>query len=299
MKCRRCKAPAQVALPSHNTAFCRECFLVFFSRQVAQAVKKHHMFTRKDKILAALSGGKDSIALITELSRQGYDVTGLHVDVGIDGFSAKARGIVEKFCQDLGLKLIIVPLAEVGLAIPRVKAAIKRPICSICGKIKRYYFNKTALDQGYTVLATGHNLDDEAGRLLANTLRWDTTYLAAQGPVLPAEAGFAPKVKPLYRLSEFETASYCFLRGLDYHMDPCPYAKGAAFTFRKQLMQSLEQKSPGSKIGFYEGFLQKAKPVFLALEQKKDLKPRPCPECGYPTSAGICAICRLKQMLAG
>ncbi|MDY7000925.1 MAG: TIGR00269 family protein [Thermodesulfobacteriota bacterium] len=298
MKCRRCEAPAQVALPSHNTGFCRECFLVFFSRQVERAVRKHRMFTHKDKILTALSGGKDSLALFRELVHQGHDVTGLHVDLGIDGFSAKAREIVEKFCQDLGAGLIVVSLAESELAIPKVKAAVKRPICSMCGKIKRYYFNKTALDQGYTVLATGHNLDDEAGRLLANTLRWDTAYLSDQGPTLPAESGFAPKVKPLYRVSEFETANYCFLRGVEYHMDPCPYAKGAKFTFRKELMQRLEEKSPGSKIGFYEGFLQKARPAFLALEQKKNEKLKPCPECGYPTSAEICGICRLRRMLS-
>jgi len=272
---------------------------LFFSRQVERAVREHRMFTHGDKILAALSGGKDSLALFRELAHQGYDVTGLHVDLGIKDFSVKARMIVEKFCQDLGAGLIVISLAESGLAIPRVKAAVKRPICSVCGKIKRYWFNKTALDKGYTVLATGHNLDDEAGRLLANALRWDTAYLSDQGPTLPAEAGFAAKVKPLYRLSEFETASYCFLRGVEYHMDACPYAKGAGFTFRKQLMQSLEQKSPGSKIGFYEGFLHKARPAFLALEQKNHEKLLPCLECGYPTSAGTCGVCRLKRTLAG
>ena len=59
------------------------------------------------------------------------------------------------------------------------------------------------MEQGYTVLATGHNLDDEAARLLGNVLHWQTEYLQKQGPSLPGSLeGFAKKVKPLYRLAE-------------------------------------------------------------------------------------------------
>ena len=172
MKCRICKREACVALRSHNTAFCADCFRAFFSRQVSRGIEMLNLFTKEDHILVALSGGKDSLALVLELAQQGYDVTGLHLDLGIPGSSDKARSMVERFCQKWQLKLHVVSFEEEGIAIPKVKAHLRRPICSACGTIKRYYFNKVALDLNYTVLATGHNLDDEVARLFSNTLRW-------------------------------------------------------------------------------------------------------------------------------
>jgi uncharacterized protein (TIGR00269 family) len=297
MKCRRCKDTAVVALPSHHAGFCKDCFLLFFTRQVERAVRRHAMFTREDRILVALSGGKDSLGLMAELAAQGYDVTGLHVDLAIPESSEKARAAVEAFCADRGLPLRVVELAPMGLAIPRVKQAVRRPICSVCGKLKRYFFNKVALDEGFTVLATGHNLDDEAARLFANTLRWDTAYLSDQGPALPAERGFARKVKPLFRLGEFETANYCFLTGIDYHVGVCPYSQGASFTGHKALLDGLEETSPGQKLAFYESFLRQGRQAFQALEQEQGEPVAPCARCGYPTSGEVCGVCRIKDQV--
>ncbi|MGE4299936.1 MAG: ATP-binding protein [Desulfovibrionaceae bacterium] len=297
MKCSRCKAPAVVALPSHHAGFCPDCFFLFFTRQVERAVHNHKLFTHDDRILVALSGGKDSLALMLELGLQGYDVTGLHVDLAIPGSSEQARAKVEAFCAAHGFALRVVDLAREGLAIPLVKSVVKRPICSMCGKIKRYYFNKIAKDEGFTALATGHNLDDEVARLFANTLRWDSAYLSDQGPGLDDEDGFARKVKPLYRLSEFETANYAFLRGLEIHAAPCPYSRGASFTGHKKLWADLEAQSPGQKLGFYEHFLKHGRPAFARIEKEKDYTLTPCSRCGSPTSAEVCGVCRVRAQV--
>lgn len=298
MKCNRCGTTAQVALPSHHTGFCPECFDIFFSRMVDKAIHAHKMFTRDDKVLVALSGGKDSLALFRELVIQGYNVTGLHVDLAIPGSSQYARNKVENFCESIGGRLQVVEMEKWGLPIPLVKARIKRPVCSVCGKIKRYVFNKVALDEGFDAICTGHNLDDETGRLFANSLRWDVGYLADQGPALPAQKGFAAKYRPLYRLTEFETSAYCFFHDIDTHKAACPYSKGASFTVRKELMNRLEKESPGSKLAFYELFLKQGKPLFAAAEAKDGMELAPCERCGYPTSAGICNVCRFREQLA-
>jgi len=248
-------------------------------------------------VLVALSGGKDSLALMLELGLQGYDVAGVHVDLGIPDSSACARAAVEAFCARHGFRLICVELEKEGLPIPLVKSKIRRPICSMCGKVKRYFFNKTALDYGFPVLATGHNLDDEVSRLFANVLRWDSAYLGDQGPCLPAENGFARKVKPLYRLTEFETAAYCFLRGIDYHQGGCPYSPGATFTAHKQLWSGLEEAMPGQKIQFYEQFLVRGRQAFQSLDREFGQAVGPCTSCGFPTSAGVCGVCRLRSQL--
>ncbi len=298
MKCTRCKSTAVVALPSHNSGFCEACFLDFFTGQVEKGIRRQMLFTHEDRILVALSGGKDSLALMFELSRLGYDVTGLHIDLAIPDSSPAARARVEAFCALHKLPLLVKETAREGLAIPLVKARLRRPICSACGKIKRYFFNKIALEEGFTVLATGHNLDDEVARLFSNALRWDTAYLSDQGPALEAEqghGGFIRKVKPLWRLSEFETANYAFLRGIDYHFAPCPYSRGASFTFHKKLWAELEEQMPGRKLDFYQGFLERGRPVFAQAAEQKGECLRPCASCSMPTSQDICGVCRIRE----
>ena len=123
-------------------------------------------------------------------------------------------------------------------------------------------FNRAAREHGYDVVATGHNLDDEAATLLGNTLRWQTDYIARQFPVLPAEEGFARKVKPLYRLSELETAAYAFLRGIDYVVEECPLVAGNTQLRYKEAMNRLEATSPGTKAQFFLSYLDRAAPLF-------------------------------------
>ena len=91
MKCKICKAEAVVALRSHNAAFCPDCYKDFFARQVERGIEGQKLFTRNERVLVALSGGKDSLALMLELSRQGYNVTGLHIDLDIpENFTMEA-----------------------------------------------------------------------------------------------------------------------------------------------------------------------------------------------------------------
>jgi TIGR00269 family protein len=298
MKCSRCKATAVVALPSHHAGFCPECFLGFFRGQVEKGIRRHKLFTHEERILVALSGGKDSLALMLELSLLGYDVTGLHIDLAIPGSSGVARRAVEQFCDKHGFPLIVKDMAEEGLPIPRVKERIKRPICSACGKIKRHFFNKVALEGNFAAMATGHNLDDEIARLFSNVLRWDTGYLSDQGPCLESTAGFARKVKPLWRLSEFETANYAFLQGIDYHYAPCPYSKGASFTIHKKIWNDLEDAMPGKKLDFYQGFLTQGRSAFRAVEEREGVQLAPCVRCGFPTSTDVCGVCRIRDAVA-
>ncbi len=296
MKCKRCKQTAVVSLPSHNTAFCKACYLIFFARQVERAIHSQKMFSHEDRLLVAISGGKDSLAVSWQLKELGYDITGLHLDLGIGESSLAARTISQRFCDTFHIPLQVVDFSTEGLAIPKVKQTIKRPVCSACGQIKRYYFNKIALEGRYNVLVTGHNLDDEAARLFSNVMAWDASYLASQGPVLPGEHGFVKKVKPLYTLSEFETANLCFLADLEYGYHPCPYSTKASFTIYKNLLHHLEEVQPGRKRSFYQKFLDQGRPHFLKNEVSSSPL-HPCPACGSPTSSQDdepCGVCRIR-----
>jgi uncharacterized protein (TIGR00269 family) len=278
----------------HNAGFCRSCFLDHCREQVARAIHGWKMITPGERVLVAVSGGKDSLALWDILLDLGYDTDGLYIGLGIGGYSDSSGDYARAFAQRRGARLVEIDLpADLGFDIPTGARAAKRAPCSACGLSKRHLFNKAALDGGYEVLATGHNLDDEAAVLFGNALRWDLEYLARQAPVLPATDGFARKVKPLVRLAERESAAYCVLQGIDYIADECPMAAGNRHLGYKAALNDIEATSPGSKAAFYFGFLDRIAPLLESGAGEGRLALRPCRGCGSPTTSEVCAFCSL------
>jgi uncharacterized protein (TIGR00269 family) len=187
--------------------------------------------------------------------------------------------------------------ADQGASIPEASQLTLRgrgKPCSVCGLTKRHLMNRSAREGGYTVLATGHNLDDEAAVLFGNTLSWSVGYLARQSPVLEADpGGFVRKIKPFCRLYERETAAYAVLRGIDYVYEECPHAVGATTLYYKDLLNRLESDRPGAKLSFYLSFLRAREAGAFDSVETGLGELHSCTSCGQPTTApGQCAFCR-------
>lgn len=297
MKCTRCKAPAVIEVRRHNAAYCKGCFLLVVRNQVVRAIEHWDMIVPGDRVLVAVSGGKDSLALWDVLLDLGYDATGLSLGLGIGEYSDRSSERTRAFAEGRGAQLISVDLAQdYGYDIPTAGRRGARSTCAVCGLSKRYVFNKAALDGGFDVIATGHNLDDEAATLLGNTLRWNTEYIARQSPLLPAKEGMVKKVKPLYRLAERETAAYAFLRGIDYVVEECPLVAGNTQLRYKEAMNAIESRSPGTKAQFFLGFLERGMPLFEAEDTAEVTS---CHNCGQPTTGRFCAFCRARAQILG
>jgi uncharacterized protein (TIGR00269 family) len=297
VKCRKCGGRAVLELRRHNAAFCGEDFLEFFRHHVLETVRRWRMLLHDEPVLVAVSGGKDSLALWDVLHAAGYRTTGLYIDLGIGDYSRASRARSEAFAAERGVDLRVVAVAdEVGATIPGVRDATRRPTCSACGLSKRYIMNRAALEGGFRVVATGHNLDDEAATLLGSTLRWDASALARQTPVLEAtHPKLVRRVKPLFRLSERETAAYAFLRGIDYIVEECPFSRGATSITHKTTLDRLEDASPGTKAMFLQGFLDRARGLFDARETVVLTE---CLRCGQATTGEVCAFCKLRDQVA-
>ncbi|HVE98221.1 MAG TPA: ATP-binding protein [Mycobacteriales bacterium] len=294
MKCRRCRGRAVVEVPRSNASFCGDCFTEHYVRNlVTRAIRHDRMFGPDERVLVAVSGGKDSLMLWDVLLRLGYDAAGLYVGLGIGGYSDRSGDVCRSFAEAHGARLHVVDLAaEEGFTIPEAAASGRRPACAVCGLSKRTLFNRVAREEGYDVLATGHNLDDEVAVLLGNVLRWETGYLARQSPVLEATHGsLVRKVKPLYRVMERETAAYCVIRGIDYVVEECPLVEGNTQMRYKGLLDQLEASSPGTKHNFLFGFLEKGRAHF----PPDGVELRECVECGSATPSDVCAFCRARR----
>ena len=303
MKCKKCGSKASVNMRQHRLALCKEHYLEWMPDQTERFIKKYGMFTHNEKILVAVSGGKDSLALWDILVRLGYQADGLYIGLGINGgfgYSSESHRLAQKFADEHGLTLHVIDVErEYGQPIP-VLAEIThrgkgRP-CSVCGLTKRHVMNRIARDLGYAVLATGHNLDDEAAVLFGNTLNWQAEYLLRQGPVLPESPGLARKVKPLCRFYEREMTAYALLRGIEYIYEECPYAVGSKTIYYKELLNQMENERPGAKLTFYTRFLEVRKQGLFVERNAAQAHLTPCPNCGQPTSApGLCSFCRLME----
>jgi uncharacterized protein (TIGR00269 family) len=284
----------------HNAAFCDEHFLHHCREQVRRAVKEHQMLRERDRVLVAVSGGKDSLALWDLLADLGYEADGLYLGLGIGEYSERSTQAARAYADERGRKLHELDLAtEYGYDIPGAAAATHRAPCGACGLSKRHLFNTVAIDRGYDVVATGHNLDDEAAVLLGNVMRWETGYLGRQHPVLPEAPGFVRKVKPLIRLGEREMAAYCVLRGIDYIVEECPMAEGNRHLGYKDVLNALEDRSPGTKAAFVFGFLDRVHGRFSGDAGEERAALGKCSVCGSPTTSDVCAFCRLRERAGG
>ena len=312
MHCRKCERAAIINMRQHKLALCGEHYGEWFLAQTDRAIEKYKMFTRDELVLVAVSGGKDSLSLWDALLRLGYRADGLYIGLGInepepysDVSLEKTRAFIDNGeWREVGGEGTYTPVLHVvdiektyGKTIPQIAREKTRghgKPCAACGLTKRYVMNRIALDKGYAVLATGHNLDDEVAVLMQNTLRWQTGYLARQAPVLPASReGLTRKVKPFCRFYERETAAYALWRGIDYVYEECPHAVGNLTNFYKTLLNQLESQSPGAKLGFYLEFLRaRGEGAFEQFNRVETL--HECEVCGQPTSApGRCAFCRM------
>jgi uncharacterized protein (TIGR00269 family) len=299
VKCRVCRGPAIIDLARHNANFCAEHFLQLCRRQVEKAIKDFSMVSPTDRILVAVSGGKDSLALWDLLVDLGYQADGLYIGLGIGEYSDESLGYTQRFADERGLKLQVISLREdLGYDIPTAAAATRRVPCSACGLSKRHLFDRAALEGGYDVVATGHNLDDEAAVLFGNTLRWEVEYLARQLPVLPAREGFPKKVKPLVRLTEREMAAWCVVRGIDYIVEECPMAVGNRHLGYKNALNAIEAQSPGSKASFYLNFIERMAPLLVGHSGGADGELSACSRCGSPTPNEVCSFCLLVEKSA-
>jgi uncharacterized protein (TIGR00269 family) len=303
LKCRKCGETAAVNMRQHRLALCREHFLEWFVAQTERFIQEYDMFSVGDRILVAVSGGKDSLALWDVLLLLGHEVQALYINLDIDGhgYSEESKARVERFAAERkGTDYTVLDLRQTfGKSVPELASERRgRKVCSLCGLVKRHTMNRVAYEGGFAAVATGHNLDDEAAVLFQNVVHWQTGYLARQAPVLPSiHPRLARKVKPFFRFYERDTAAYAVLRDIDYIYDECPYAEGATTIFYKELLNKLEERSRGAKQQFYLSFLQARHEERLFSRAREELELGECEKCGQPTTApGLCAFCRLWEI---
>ena len=240
-----------VYLRTYRLALCGRHLKEWIERRTREAIAEFGLIEPDDRMLVAVSGGKDSLALWWILSEIGYEADGLFIDLGIPGFSERSRALCQRMAERLGRELFVVAVDEfAGETIADV-AGRTRKVCALCGKYKRRAMNEFARMHGYTSIATGHHLLDEAGSLLYNLVNWSTKFLKGFGPKKQRTDELPAKIKPFVKVLPQAIKALCEHYGIEYQKERCPYSKGAKTPLYEDFLTELDELSPGLIHRFY------------------------------------------------
>jgi uncharacterized protein (TIGR00269 family) len=267
--------------------------MVNIEKQVVDTIKKYKLLNKKEKIVVALSGGKDSTSIVYILKKQGYNVHALLIDLYLGSWSKMHNEKMTKFCAENSIPLTIVDLKkELGQGICFIKAVVKKKKnltgCSVCGSVKRWILNRWAKKLGANKLVTGHNLDDETQNVLMNFLKGNVLLGVNSSPATGGRAveGFVQRVKPFFFVAEDDIRAYAKSKNFDILYEKCPCAFGTYRTDTREWMKNIKNSE---KLAVVKGFQE----VIPKLRIENVVKMKKCKKCGEPARGELCSFCRV------
>ena len=303
MQCSKCGNPNVVINRKHSgQMLCKKCFIESFEKKAIKTIKKENLITKGDKVLVALSGGKDSVTTLEILNsyceRHIIDLCAVTVDEGIDNYRQEGVDIAKRHAKRLGIEHKVVSLKkDYGISLDGImQKPNHRGACTYCGVFRRTIINKAAREMGATKIATGHNLDDEAQAILMNYLEGNIDNLTKLGAKSESKAEeFTVKIKPLREIPEWEIGLYTIVKDLEVHFNGCPYASQSFRGEVSDVLNNLSQNHPTIKYSILRGH-EKIKNS-LNEDFTKNYSHTRCIRCGEPSSNRLCKACLFLEEL--
>ncbi|MHA1584077.1 MAG: TIGR00269 family protein [Promethearchaeota archaeon] len=315
-----CKNNAVTEVPFSKIPLCKDHFISYIHKRVKKTIEEQKLIDFKDpkeKILVALSGGKDSQVLLTILKKvikSKVKLEGLYINVGIspEHHTDRSQATIQKLCDDLKVHLNIVYLKNemdfnmddvnrVGQSHrphSRERSGRFRGNCSYCGLFKRYFINKFAALNGFTKVATGHNLTDESTQLLGNFFSIDMELMARAGPkTITNVEGLIPRIKPLFFIYESELFLYAYYQRIPHVIGACPYSSGSTMHKIKRTIWKIEEIKRGNQMNMVLNFQKELREILIKTVPEDQQIARKCSVCGMPTYLETCSFCKTKKRL--
>ncbi len=209
---------------------------------VRRAVSDFKMIKEGDKIAVGLSGGKDSIALLSALAGlrrfypEKFDVVAVRIDTGI-GYDKNEEEALFNYVKSLAVEYHVEPTQIYQVVFEERKE--KNP-CSLCANMRRGALNSTAKKLGCNKVALGHHADD-----LIETFFLSMIYegrLSTFQPVTYLSKADLSVIRPLIYVKEHEILS--FSKDKPILKNPCPVDKFTQREAVKETVKKLSQEYP-------------------------------------------------------
>lgn len=273
-----------------------------FEKKVKKTIRDNKLFTKKDLILVACSGGKDSTAALYIINKLGYKTEAIMIDLKMGEWSDNNVKNLKQFCKEHKIKLNIIDINQefdggILHIYSKIKDKIKISNCTICGVIRRWLLNKKARELDATKLVTGHNIDDEAENILMNLLKGNPALLINLGPKtgIIEDNKFVQRVKPLYFCTNDDVKKYADSMDWNLIYEPCPYSTGV---FRREIrnrITELEKKYPDIRQNLVDKLLEILPTIQTEYTSSTNINY--CEVCGEPSRGNICKRCKLLKIM--
>ncbi|MBA5942559.1 MAG: TIGR00269 family protein, partial [Methanophagales archaeon] len=264
MRCSKkgCNNPSIIYQRYSGLHLCKVHLVEDVERKVKKEMRKRVMVEKGDKIAVALSGGKDSSALLYILKkvfheRNDLEFFAISVDEGIslNGYRAMTLRNAETIIDRLGVDIFRFSfLHKFGFTVDEIVSKnFKQAPCTFCGVLRRQLIAEKAMELGATKVATAHNLDDEVQTILINYIRGDIERLGRLD-MRHRRKEFVPRIKPLRTVPEEEVALYARIAGISVITDDCPYVTRSFRFTVKRMLNEFESKHPGTRYSLMRGY---------------------------------------------
>lgn len=242
---------------------------------IRNADKTYNLIQHGDKIVIGLSGGKDSVALTyclslyQKFSHTDFTIQPVMLDLGFPGFDSYPMA---KFCESLGLKLLVSDNSDVYKILQIQQKDAKHLPCSICSRMKKAAINKVAKEIGFNKVAFAHHADDAVETLFMNELYGGR--MATFAPKMHLERADIEFIRPLAIVREKDIQQLIKEENLPVCSSHCPADKETTREDFKNILAELYKKIPQSKDNFltmlsnYEREDVWGKEIYLQINQQ-------------------------------
>lgn len=214
------------------------------AQQMGRCIAEFDLIEPGDRIMVAISGGKDSYTLLHLLERARkrapitFDLIAVHLDQGQPGYEGSA---LEAWLQREGYEHRIVRENTYQLVTKHIPEG--QTYCSMCSRLRRGILYNVAESLGCTKIALGHHRDDAIETLMLNLMF--NGSLSAMPATLRSDDGRNTVIRPLLYSSERDIAAYA--EQLDFPIIPCNLCGSQENLWRqqiKELLDDIEKRAP-------------------------------------------------------
>jgi cytoplasmic tRNA 2-thiolation protein 1 len=301
--CTRCGGSVVYTRRYSGEALCSSCFKDSLIEKTRRTISKYRLIKYGEKVGVAVSGGKDSLSLLTILhgisAEHGCKLVALSVDEGVEGYRDEALAHAQELTRKLGVEHVVVSYKNLfGFSLDQALdwKGDERDLssCSFCGVFRRRAIDEAATEAGVSVVATAHNLDDYVQTFLMNLLHGDVEKIGWLDPSYSDDSFPLRRVKPFMDIYEEEIALFAYLSSIPFQSVSCPYMHEALRSEVRDYLNQMEAKHPGMKNVLLRSSLNVISRIDKSSQKKET---RTCTSCGKPSSTEVCNVCRLRELV--